>query len=268
MTDAYFDHPGFSQSDLKMALDSPRMLWEMKLKNGRVQRPATPAMREGTIIHSAVLEPGAFNDTYAVCGPRNTKAGKEQALQALEQGLDPITEAQATKARDIARQVHKHPLAAELFDEGIAEVPHYERDEATGLQVKGKFDWLCDSGRTVVDLKTVGVGLAAPEAFAKQVANFKYHLQAAHYLGLAQGCLPPVYLDLPQSARFVFVVVEREFPYQIGVYELDEDALIEGRQLRRKALDIVKQCQSFNNWPGHTDDQIQTISLPSWGYAA
>ena len=66
----------------------------------------------------------------------------------------------------------------------------------------------------------------------------------------------------------MFVVVEREFPYQIGVYELDDDALIEGRQLRRKALDIVKQCQSFNNWPGHTDDHVQTISLPSWGYAA
>ena len=256
MTDAYFDHPGFSQSDLKMALDSPRMLWEMKLKNGRVERPATPAMREGTIIHSAVLEPRYFNNTYAVCGPRNTKAGKEQALQALEQGLDPITEAQATKARDIARQVHKHPLASELFADGLAEVAHFDRDEATGLQVKGKFDWLCDSGRAVVDLKTVGAGLAAPEAFAKQVANFKYHLQAAHYL------------DLAQADRFVFVVVEREFPYQIGVYELDDDALIEGRQLRRKALDIVKQCQSFNNWPGHTDDQIQTISLPSWGYAA
>ena len=52
------------------------------------------------------------------------------------------------------------------------------------------------------------------------------------------------------------------------IQELDDDALIEGRQLRRKALDIVKQCQSFNNWPGHTDDHVQTISLPSWGYAA
>ena len=51
----------------------------------------------------------------------------------------------------------------------------------------------------------------------------------------------------------MFVVVEREFPFQVGVYELDDDALAEGRYLRRQALDLVAQCVAFNDWPGHTD---------------
>ena len=31
------------------------------------------------------------------------------------------------------------------------------------------------------------------------------------------------------DAAFVFVVVERELPFQIGVYQLDDDAIAEGR---------------------------------------
>ena len=129
-------------------------------------------------------------------------------------------------------------------------MPLFDTDEALTLQVKGKLDWLRDTDETVVDLKTVGGEWIDPANFAKQVANFKYHLQAAHYLKLAK------------AKRFVFVVVEREFPFQVGIYELDDDALAEGRYLRRQALDLVAQCVAFNDWPGHTDDQVQTLSLP------
>ena len=63
----------------------------------------------------------------------------------------------------------------------------------------------------------------------------------------------------------MFVVVEREFPFQVGIYELDDDALAEAH-LRRQALDLVAQCVAFNDWPGHTDDQVQTLSLPAWAF--
>ena len=32
--DAYFDHPAYSQSDLKTVLDCPQLLWEMKHNGG------------------------------------------------------------------------------------------------------------------------------------------------------------------------------------------------------------------------------------------
>ena len=89
----YFDDPAYSQSDLKLVLDCPQLLWEMKFNGGRRKQP-TAAMQSGTIDHMAVLEPDKFYANYAVCGPRNTKAGKAAAKAAEDAGLEPITQAQ------------------------------------------------------------------------------------------------------------------------------------------------------------------------------
>ena len=143
-------------------------------------------------------------------------------------------------------------MAKQLLIDGQPEVSVYGQDVGTGLQVKGKLDYL--DGDRIVDLKTVGVGGASPAAFTKQIANFRYHLQAAHYL------------DLAQAKTFIFLVVEREPPYQIGIYELDDDALAEGRWLRKKALDTVAFCRAANSWPGYTPNKPQTLSLPAWAF--
>jgi len=248
----YFSHPGYSQSDLKAALDCPLTLYEFKHKGGRQKLPPTPAMLEGTMLHSLILEPEEYIRTYAPCAPRNTKAGKEQAKELEALGMKPITQAQADKNTDILLRVRQHPTVSELLSQGQAEVSLFDVDEATGLQVKGRLDWL--NGDTIIDLKTVGSGKAGPTEFAKQVANFKYHLQAAHYLELAK------------ADRFIFIAVSREFPYQIATYELDSFAINEGRHLRRKALNLIASCEESNEWPGYTSD-VQSLSLPSWAYS-
>ena len=250
--EGYFDDPAYSQSDLKAVLDCPQLLWEMKHNGGRRKLP-TAAMQSGTIDHMAVLEPDKFDKTYAVCGPRNTKAGKAAAKAAEDAGLEPITQAQYVEAHNVNAAIRQHPLAKQLLADGQPEVSVYGEDASTGLKVKGKLDWLWDD-QTIVDLKTAGPGGASPAAFTKQIVNFKYHLQAAHYLELAQ------------AKAFIFLVVEREPPYQIGIYELDNDALAEGRWLRKKALDTVAFCLAANSWPGYTPNQPQTLSLPSWGF--
>jgi hypothetical protein len=247
----YFDDPAYSQSDLKAVLDCPQLLWEMKHNGGRRKLP-TAAMQSGTIDHMAVLEPDRFDKTYAVCGPRNTKAGKAAAKAAEDAGLEPITQAQYVEAHNVNAAIRQHPLAKQLLVDGQPEVSVYGEDASTGLKVKGKLDWFNDD--RIIDLKTVGPGGASPAAFTKQIVNFKYHLQAAHYL------------EMTGAEAFIFLVVEREPPYQIGIYELDDNALAEGRWLRKKALDTVAFCRAANSWPGYTPNQPQTLSLPSWGF--
>ncbi len=249
--EGYFDDPAYSQSDLKAVLDSPQLLWEIKHNGGRRKQP-TAAMQSGTIAHMAVLEPDRYERVYAVCGPQNTSAGKAEAKAAMANGLKPITEKQDTEAWGIADAIDDHSLAKQLLIDGQPEVSVYGQDVNTGLKVKGKLDYL--DGDRIVDLKTVGIGGASPAAFTKQIASFKYHLQAAHYLELAQ------------AKTFTFLVVERESPYQIGIYELDDDALAEGRWLRKKALDTVAFCRAANSWPGYTPNQPQTLSLPAWAF--
>ena len=241
---------GYSQSDLKLALDCPQRLYASKFQGVRMLE--TPAMAEGTMIHSAVLEPDSFESNYAVCGPRNTKAGKEQARQIEAANIKPITHTQWTKAMNVRLAVAQNPVVSHLLSAGEPEVSVFGQDEETGLQIKGRLDWICPDG-TIVDIKTVGAGKAGPYDFAKQIASFKYHLQAAHYMELAS------------SERFIFVAIEREAPHLVAAYEIDQAALTEGENLRRRALRVVADCVSNDNWPGYTPE-LQTLSLPAWAF--
>ena len=248
----YFSNPGYSQTDMKKALESPELLYWLKHQGGQAERKPSPQMIEGTLAHCFILEPDKFNDTYRVCDQR-TKPGKEQAKQAKENGLQVITPGQYEKALGMNRAVSSNLLCNSFFVDGLAEQSFFSEDDRTALWMKARLDWITEND-TIVDLKTVAAGGASPASFAKQVANFSYHLQAAHYL------------EMSGMQRFVFVVVEREPPFQIGVYQLDDDAMAEGRYLRRKALDLIANCRVLNDWPGHTPLEPQTLSLPSWAF--
>jgi|TARA_R100001163_G_scaffold12521_2_gene11639 hypothetical protein len=247
--DAYRKRPGVSQSELKVAMDCPQRLEAMRRG---IRQPETPAMFEGKLLHSSGLEPDTFEQTYAVCGPRNTKAGKEQAKEIEAAGQIAITQTQWNKAMGFRLALAQNPLASFFLSSGEPEVSIFSEDEETGLAIKGRLDWIQPNG-TIVDLKTVGAGKASPKEFAKQVASFKYHVQAAHYLELAQ------------ADRFVFIVVEREAPFLISCVELDQAALIEGENIRRRALRLVADCELSGDWPGYTPE-LQTLSLPSWAF--
>lgn len=246
----YRQAPGYSQSDLKQILDCPQRLYASKVQG--IKQPETPAMFEGTMLHAATLEPDTFERRYAVCGPRNTKAGKEQAKQIEAAGVLAITQAQYNKAMGVRLAVAQNPLASELLSSGEPEVSIFDQDEETGLPIKGRLDWICLDG-TIVDVKTVGAGKAGPAEFAKQVGSFRYHMQAAHYMELAS------------AERFIFLVIEREAPFLMAVYEIDQAALTEGENLRRRALRLVADCDKAGEWPGYTPE-LQTLSLPSWAF--
>ena len=78
-------------------------------------------------------------------------------------------------------------------------------------------------------------------------------MQAAHYMELAS------------AERFIFLVIEREAPFLMAVYEIDQAALTEGENLRRRALRLVADCDKAGEWPGYTPE-LQTLSLPSWAF--
>lgn len=250
--DTYAKHAGISQSDCKTALESPAKFYEFKYRNGRAKQKPSAAMLDGIIDHAAILETERFFEDFIVCPPRNTKLGKERAAEIEKAGKTPITAAQAHNAGEIILRIGDNEIVSELLSTGEPEVSIFDKDQETGLEIKGRLDWLTGDG-VIVDVKTVGEGKAGPHDFAKQIANFKYHMQAAHYMELAG------------AERFIFVAVERSYPYGVGVYELDAPALAEGAALRRKALRLIADCEQNGVWPGYTPE-IKTLSLPSWGY--
>ena len=71
------------------------------------------------------------------------------------------------------------------------------------------------------------------------------------------------YLQSHIADRFIFLAVEKTYPYAVAVYELDADAVAVGKQLQQSNLQAIANCKDAQAWPGYTD-QIQTLSLPRW----
>ena len=246
--DEYHADSAVSASHLKAILQSPYHYWARFVDPDRKPIEPTAAMRLGSLAHCAILEPDELLQRYGVCGARNTKAGKEQAAAMEAEGIEPVTSADMALALSMAAAVRSHPAAAALLKQGKAEQSFWWDDLPTGLRCKCRPDWY--HGSTVVDIKTTTD--ASPQAFARAVASFAYHVQAAHYLAGLHG-----------AERFVFVAVEKTYPHAVAVYELDAASMALGRTTRDNAMDVLAGCRVADAWPGY-GDTLQTISLPSW----
>lgn len=217
--------------------------------DGQREQP-TAAMNFGTALHTCVLEPQRFAEEYVVFeGDRRTKEGKARYEEIQSRGASIISLADADAISAMTMAVRNHPIANALLQDGIAEASVFWKHPPTGLECKCRPDWWRQADSTVVDLKTCED--ASPAGFARSVAQYRYHVQAAHYMVGTQ------------AKRFMFIAIEKKAPYAVAVYELDTDALTIGHQARDRDLERFASCVEFNLWPGYPAE-IQTIALPKW----
>lgn len=255
----YHALPAISSSAIIKALRSP-LHYFAEYVTREVERTETPSMRFGTAVHTAVLEPETWEERYIVAPDvdRRTKAGKEAWAAFVEEAgsREVITSEEAARAHAIAALVHSHPSAGPLlrgdFVEPEREASYFWRDAETGLECRCRPDSF--DGEVIVDLKTTTD--ASPSGFARSVANYGYHVQAAWYrrgVAAVTGRIP----------RHVIIAVETSAPYAVAVYELDALALEEGDRLCQRAITTIAECQRAGRWPGY-GDEIQRLGLPRW----
>lgn len=215
----------------------------------------------GSLTHALVL--GTPTDGFKVKDwDARTKEGKLAAAHAEALGLEILTQAEWDLAHDMAAAVMTHHHARVLFTGGRPEVSLYGEDPVTGVPMRGRVDWWQD-GDDIVDLKTTQDASLA--GFARSIASYKYHLQNAWYERLAS-------LNGRPPKRFIFVVVEKEPPYLVGVYQLSRDALRAGQVLADRACEVYRDCKEAEKlfgpsaWPewGRPTEPIETLDLPRW----
>jgi hypothetical protein len=72
-------------------------------------------------------------------------------------------------------------------------------------------------------------------------------------------------MDLTNAKRFFFIAVEKEAPFNVEVYELDEESISIGRAAYLADIETYKKCLETDNWHGYTEDKsINILSLPKW----
>ena len=226
----------------------------------RVPAAARVAMEDsadlalGRAVHCAVLESYRFESEYRMRRFNgSTKAGKAESSDAIMDGVKLMTPSEYESTVGMAEAIRSHPAAAALLAEGEPEVSLLWTDPETGLRCKARVDWLAPG--FAVDLKTTKD--SSPASFARSIANYRYHVQQAHYRAGLDA------LGIRNDA-FFFIAVEKAPPYPVGCYCITEAAEQVGFRLRRRGLSAWKSCVESGAWPAWRSPTIETLPLPGW----
>lgn len=249
----YHALPSVSKSGLDLIRKAPA-LYKWRRENPMLP---TPAMRMGTLAHTAVLEPDTLRDRVMVAPKvdRRTSAGKSEweAFLIASEGKELVEIDELEKLVKIRDAVWAHPAANKAMRQ-ISEVESSIFWAMDGVDCRCRPDAIT-SGNVIVDLKTTRD--ASPEGFAKSIAQYRYHVQAAFY---SDGYLKA--FGAPPRG-FVFIAVETEPPFLVGVYVSSEAMTIRGRSDYETDLQTYRRCIEADDWPGYAETPL-TIDLPKW----
>lgn len=252
-TDYHSDRDSLSSSGART------LLWEAPAKFlAEQQKPPNPKPEYdfGHVAHRLILGKGSEIVVVDADTWRGAEAGQARK-DAWAAGEVPILAKDYETAKTMAARVREHPTAGALLAVGDAEVSGWWHDEPTDARLRWRGDWL-HPGRSrliITDYKTTKN--AHPDAFAKSIADYRYHQQDAWY---RDGVIAN---EVDADPLFLFIAQEKTPPYLVSVNETRPDDLERGRQLNRKAIELYAQCRKTGQWPGYGDG-INTADFPNY----
>lgn len=272
--DEYHRVLGLTKSGLSMLRKSPAHFWNWL---SSPPEPPSKAMNLGTATHTLVFEPHKWQDEITVIpadapkkatlAQRNAKKPSEEAVASMAwwdkfdaetHGRALITAEEEVQARAMAQAVLNHSEVAPLLKHPSAKAERslmcVEKVNGIDISCKGRCDLITMDNTVIVDLKTCED--ASPEAFGKSFMSFGYWLQAVHYLKIAQKA------GLP-TQRFIFIAVEKNPPYSVALYELDEQSLEKSIKIRERLLAVLADCIARNEFPAYSKG-VTPLTLPPW----
>jgi len=216
----------------------------------------TPAMLMGRATHTAVFEPERFQLEYAVwSASRRTNAYKEFAEECEAQGRDVLRDDEYETVLAIRDSVRSTAPIDGLLEKGRAETSLFWRNPQTGMECKGRLDWIA-SERAILDLKTT---TSIDEGwFSQQAWKMKYFHQAAMYregyaVSSGRGIILP----------FGIIAVERKPPHACRLFWLDEDAMERAHDEYITWLEQVRFCTEKGVWSGPLPVETE-LKAPGW----
>lgn len=255
--DEYHAADGISKSGLDLIARSPAHYIASKSE----PRVETPAMRAGTMLHTAILEPEMFAGNYAVQPKfdRRTKQGKADAADWDEifAGFIGLSQDEYDNVMRAAAAVRTHPACAFLFKKGVAEQSVFANDPETGVLVKCRPDWQAECGDLRINCDVKSSEDARFSNFQRSAYNYGYAQQSAFYSDVCE------WAGLPKPDSWFFLVFEKSAPYGVVLYEPDAEFIDYGRRKYREALNTYAECLAADKWPNYAAE-VQSLTLPGW----
>jgi exodeoxyribonuclease VIII len=250
----YRAFPAFNQSAAKHILTSPAH-YQAYINTPQEE---TKALRFGTFVHSAVLEPHTLNDLYATAPDcdRRTKEGKAAWAEfATANAGKTILDAEESATGHLVASFARHTLKRLGVEFDATEVMYHV--DYNGVPLKAAIDGV--AGDYLWDIKTTDDASAA--GMLKAIRNYRYNLQAYWYrlvYELATG-------KRPLGFRFLFI--EKEPPFACAVCEVGPELMSWAIADFEKAVTLYKECTASGVWPSYPEE-IQVIDIKSTTTAA
>lgn len=230
----YADKEYLSNSMLKLLRQSPTKFHLMR--QGKWSYPSASYFDVGTALHSLFLEgvdksilwegTRRGNDYKEFCQLNTDKLVLPQKDYSLVHGM----------YDKLMKLTEVTELMGDNFEPEVPGIMNLVTDSFTELKFKGKADALVgkDGRKYLVDLKTTAKSL---DDFRKGARWMMYNQQA--YL----------YSRIFGVDDFYFLVVEKEFPYEVGIFKASDEFLRSGLHEFEKSVSLYEELfinQPFN----------------------
>ena len=261
--------PSLSASGGKVIIDkSPAHFWHQSALNPNREESDAAHFAVGRAAHDLILLGGDWAKQFHVLPEGFSRAKKVQMAEqiaaadhAAKKGKTVIKHEDMALVERIADKIASNQTAKHALMRGVPELTLAWQDELTGVWLRARPDFMpqtCIDGddiRIVTDLKFMSAAHCSPRKFSKAIDDFGYAISAAHY---GEG-IKQIYGKYPTN--FLFVVIEKDEPHTVSLYELAPEDIDRGRNLMRQAINVFAECVRRNEWPGYTPQPMQ-VGLP------
>ena len=217
----------------------------------------------GEATHAAVLEPPRFAEQYVARpqfeGHPNSKAHKEarKIWEAEHEKQVILSGNEYALCESLRDAVWAHPIASEILSgKGSNEVVVLWKDPGTGILCKARIDRFTSYKKQSIIAEFKTTRDASAWAFSRDAAKFRYHHGGAWYRRGLQV------LD-NRYRKFHIIAAEKEPPYGVAVYELEEEALDVAEGVMQHLMYEYQKCEESGVWPGYPV-AVQKLQLPKW----
>lgn len=249
--ESYNQLEGIRSSHLKSVLTSQAHY----LHATQFKQKQTDAMRLGTLIHMAVLEPERFKTSVTLApdfGDMRSKANREKRdAWVLDQGGKlTISEEDAfiiagicnslTKKKSFLKLVEQHELEKEVSFQGTIH----------GLKTKARADAIDLKKKVLVDLKSCQK--ATPEAFAFYVRDYGVDIQQAFYIPTIESASGNEVFKWDEWTSYI-IAVEKTAPFESQIYEIPPQELQLAFKDVSLALELIQEAKQTGVYRGYPD---------------
>jgi hypothetical protein len=219
----------------------------------KLPEPNKDSYRFGNAFDACITDPIGFKNNWTIKDTATTKLNMH------------ITQIEYEAIIKMAESLHKfnnwgsqsnilnNYTLKEIFDTGDMQTELYWQDNNVACRGKMDIDLILFNYRLAFDIKTTAA--ESLEDCIKSIFNFKYYIQAAHYVNAMQTLSPHL---IP---KFYFVFVSKK-TYECWVLHVTDELLEYGNNERirliNKLLDLEKSGDYLKPQP------CTDIWLPSW----